>query len=184
MRIRNVQLILYDFDILQDKVQLLEDNHIEYAYILHDKDINEKTGDFKKAHYHLVILGENQRSISAWATFLQVKENEVDVIENKRRSIRYLVHLDSTKKYRYNELDIVTNISDIDNYFNKDKIEESIQLQYIFDYIDSIRGYIYFREIKNYVIQNNYWSSYRRYYSIIKDVIQEHNRYCIDYMLN
>lgn len=184
MRTRNVQLILYDINILQEKIQIVEDNNIEYAYILHNKDVDDKTGNIKKPHYHLIILGNNQRTISAWSTFLNVKENEIDVIENKRRSIRYLIHLDSPKKYHYNELDIVTNIVDIDDYFNKDKLEEPIQLQNIFDYIDNIQGYIYFKEVKSYVLNNNYWSAYRRYYSIIKDVINEHNRYCIDYMLN
>lgn len=184
MRTRNVELIIYDKKILDKKIELLEVNPIEYAYILHDRDLDESTNQLKKAHYHLLIMGEYQRTISAWATFLNVKENEVQVIENKRRSIRYLIHFDSKDKYKYNYNDIVSNMLDLDIYFNQDKLEESTQLGYIFDYIDSIIGYIYFKEVKSYVLSNNYWGAYRRYYSIIKDVILEHNRYCIDYMLN
>lgn len=184
MRVRNIELIIYDYNILQDKIQIIDDNLIEYAYILHDKDIDEKTGDIKKAHYHLRVFDDNQRSISAWAKLFNVKENDIQVLENKRRAIRYLIHLDSPKKHQYSNIDIVTNIVDIDNYFNEDKVQEDSQLANIFSYIDTIRGYIYFREIKAYVLQNNYWGVYRRYYSIIKDVILEHNRYCIDYMLN
>lgn len=184
MRTRNVEIILYNEQLVQSKVDICQEFNLYYAYILHDKDIDDKTGKIKKPHYHFRIFDTNQRTLSAWAKLLEVKENDVEVLENKRRSIRYLIHLDSPKKYRYNELDIVTNIIDIDNYFNEDKLQEDSQLSNIFSYIDSIQGYIYFKEVKEYVLQNNYWSSYRRYYSIIKDVILEHNRYCIDYLLN
>lgn len=183
MRSRNVELIIYDKDILDQKLDILNTFVCEYAYILHDKDIDDN-GELIKPHYHLRIFGVNQKSVSAWADFLQVKENEIQFLENKRRAIRYLIHLDSPKKYQYNSLDIITNIYGIEDYFTQDKQEECTQLQNIFAYISEIRGYIYFREIKDYVLQNNYWSSYRRYYSIIKDVINEHNRYCVDYMLN
>lgn len=182
MRTRNVELIIYDKEVLYEKLDYLSNFCGEYAYILHDKD-KDDNGELKKPHYHLRIFGVNQKSITAWADFLNVKENEIQVLENKRRAIRYLIHLDSPNKYQYNSLDIVSNIYGIDDYFTQDKQEETTQLQNIFAYIDEIKGYIYFSEIKSYVIQNNYWSSYRRYYSIIKDVIIEHNRYCIDYML-
>lgn len=183
MRSRNIELVLYDKKLLDEKVEILEYSKIDFAYILHDKDKNDDDS-LKKIHYHLRIFANNQRTISAWASFLGVKENDIQLLENKRRAIRYLIHLDSPKKYQYSSLDIVTNILDIDNYLNEDKVQEDSQLANIFTYIDSIRGFIYFREIKDYVLQNNYWSAYRRYYSIVKDVIQEHNRYCIDYMLN
>lgn len=182
MRTRNVELILYDYDLLLKKISYLNDK-TEYAFILHDKDLNDD-GTIKKAHYHLRLFNEDQKSLSAWADYLHVKTNEVEKLDDKKRAIRYLIHFDSPKKYQYDFNNIVHNIIDIDKYFDDNKIDESNQLKYIFDYIDNINGYIYFKEIKSYVLQNNYWSAYRRYYSIIKDVILEHNRYCIDYMLN
>lgn len=183
MRTRNIELILYNEESLQDIVDLSELNKLQYAYILHDKD-KDKDGNNKKAHYHLRIFGINQRTISAWANLFNVKENEIQILSNKRRAIRYLIHLDSKDKYQYSANDVVTNILDIDNYFNEDKQEEDTQLENIFSYIESIQGYIYYKEVKSYVLANKYWSAYRRYYFIIKDVIIEHNRYCIDYMLN
>lgn len=182
-RVRNIELILYTKEELERCVDILEKNYIDYAYILHDKDRNDDDS-LKKIHYHLRCFAVFQKTISAWASLFQVLPNNIEVLENKRRAIRYLIHLDSPKKYQYSQLDVVTNIVDIDNYFNEDKSSEDTQLQNIFGYISAIQNYVYFREIKDYVLQNNYWSAYRRYYSIIKDVILEHNKYCTDYLLD
>lgn len=182
-RCRNIELIIYTKDMLDLKIDILEFNNIDYAYILHDKDIDDN-GNLKKPHYHLRIFHNTQKTITAWSDLLGVKNNEIQVLENKRRAIRYLIHLDSPNKYQYNMLDIVTNMGIIDNYFNEDKISEESSIVFIFDYIESIQGYIYLKEVKEYVLQNNYWSAYRRYYTIIKDIILEHNRYCKDYLLD
>lgn len=182
MRSRNVEIILYDYKLLKKKLDLLDDR-IEYAYICHDRDFEDDEKTLKKIHYHLRLFSENQKTISAWATYLGVKDNDIQILENKKRAIRYLIHYDSPKKTQYNIDEVVHNIKDIDNYFDDNKLQEEQQLKYIFDYIDTISGYIYFKEIKSYVLQNNYWSAYRRYYQIIKDIIMEHNRYTIDYML-
>lgn len=183
MRTRNIELIIYNFDELESKVNLCNEFNLYYAYILHDNDIDDK-GELKKAHYHLRIFDTLQRTTSAWAKLFEVQENQIQVLKNKKRAIRYLIHLDSPDKYLYSINDVVSNIYDIEDYFKEDKTDEVNQLNNIFAYIDNIRGYIYFREVKSYVLDNNYWGAYRRYYSIIKDVIIEHNRYCIDYMLN
>lgn len=182
-RVRNIELILWSKEELDRCIDIVETEYIDYAYILHDKDIDDE-GKIKKPHYHFRVFAVYQRTITAWATFFKVMPNDIQILENKRRSIRYLIHMDSPKKYQYSLLDVVTNIVDIDYYFNEDKSSEDTQLQNIFGYISAIQTYIYFREIKDYVLQNNYWGAYRRYYSIIKDVIIEHNRYCTDYLLD
>lgn len=182
-RVRNIELILYTREELDRCIDIVEKEYLDYAYILHDKDRNDDDS-LKKIHYHFRVFGVFQKTISAWANFFKVMPNNIQILENKRRAIRYLIHMDSPKKYQYSQLDVVTNIVDIDQYFNEDKSSEDTQLQNIFGYISAIQTYIYFREVKDYVLQNNYWGAYRRYYSIIKDVILEHNRYCTDYLLD
>lgn len=183
MRCRNIDIILYTSEDVEYCISVCETSHLSYAYILHDKDTKDD-GSLKPPHYHFRVFSDLQKTLSAWSKLFDVAENYVEKLDDKRLSIRYLIHLDNKEKYQYNENCIVTNIEDIDRYFKNNRIEEDIQLKKIFSFIDEQHGYIYFKNIKDYVIKNGYWSSYRRYYSIIKDVVIEHNRYCIDYMLN
>lgn len=184
MRTRNVEIIIYNEDDLQSKVDICEEFNLYYAYILHDKDFDDKTGELIKPHYHLRVFDTNQRTISAWSKIFNVEEHDIETLKDKKRAIRYLIHLDSPNKYQYSMYDVTSNIYDIEDYFKEDKTDEIKQLNNIFNYLDEIQGYIYFKEVKSYVLEHQYWSAYRRYYSIIKDVIVEHNRYAIDYMLN
>lgn len=182
MRSRNVDIILYDEGFLDKFINICEIQQFDYAYILHDKDILDD-GTLKKAHYHFRVFSDLQKSISAWSKVFDYPENLIEKLDDKRLSIRYLIHIDNKEKYQYNQNDINSNIDDIDKYFKDNKQEESKQLKEICNYLDKINGFIYFQDVKNYVLKNNYWSSYRRYYSIIRDLIQERNKYCIDYML-
>ncbi len=182
MRSRNIDIIVYDEAFIDKFITICEVQQFDYAYILHDKDLNDD-GTIKKFHYHFRVFSDLQRSLSAWSKVFNIPINYIEKLDDKRLSIRYLIHLDNREKFQYNQNDIITNIDDIEKYFKDTKQEESYQLKYICDYIDDINGYIYFQDVKNFVIENNYWSAYRRYYSIIRDLIQERNKYCIDYML-
>lgn len=184
MRTRNVDIILYDRENIENMIDICLANSLEYAYIYHDKDIEEKTGELKKAHFHFRVFSDLQKSTSAWSKLFNVSENYVEKLDDKRLSIRYLIHLDNAEKYQYNQNEIVSNIEDINKYFQDNKQEESKQLKDIMNYIDNIMGYIYFNDVKNFILKNGYWSSYRRYYSIIRDLIIEKNRYKVDLMLN
>lgn len=182
MRSRNVDIIVYDEVYLDKFITICEVQQFDYAYILHDKDLDDDD-NIKKFHYHFRVFSDLQRSLSAWSKVFDYPINYIEKLDDKRLSIRYLIHADNREKYQYNQNDIITNIDDIEKYFKDTKQEESYQLKYICDYIDSINGYIYFQDVKNYVLENNYWSAYRRYYTIIRDIILERNKYCIDYML-
>lgn len=76
-----------------------------YAYIIHDKDLNEK-GEIKKEHYHVIIKLDNASTIQAISNKLGIPENHVQHIKNERAYIRYLIHYDSADKYMYSLEDI------------------------------------------------------------------------------
>ena len=71
-----------------------------YAFILHNLDKDNK-GEFKKAHYHIIIRLDNASTISALAKKLGIKENYIQHIKNERAYIRYLIHFDDLDKYQY-----------------------------------------------------------------------------------
>lgn len=146
-----------------------------YAYILHNKDINKETGELKKEHIHVVINFENARTIKSITKELNIEENRLEKVRNFRKMIRYLIHLDNKEKYQYNKENIKTNILEkISSYF-KDNTESG-DIKEIFDFIYSIDKYLYFHEVLEYVLYNNMYASYRRGCSIINKIIDEHNK--------
>ena len=169
---RNIEMIFYDLNSLYEKVKVCDLLNIQYAYIKHDKDTNDD-GTIKKTHYHLRIFYKDKKSISAWAKFFNVNQNDIQILTDKRLSIRYLIHIDSKDKFLYNYDDIVTNF-DISNYF-LDKKNESDDILLIINYIKSIKGHLPLSSILNFCLDNDLWSSYRRNYSILKDFVNEHN---------
>lgn len=71
-----------------------------YAYILHNKDVDNK-GEFKKAHYHIIIKLDNASTIEALAKKIGIKKNYIQHIKNERAYIRYLIHFDDADKHQY-----------------------------------------------------------------------------------
>lgn len=104
----------YNCDEVLDRLKLF---FPEWAYILHDKDMDEK-GELKKPHIHWV----GQRSactLDFVASSLEVPENDIEYCRKFKRSIRYLVHKDSLSKYQYEVDEIVTSF-DLTKYFDDD----------------------------------------------------------------
>lgn len=94
-------------------LETLKSKFKEWAYCLHDSDINDD-GELKKPHIHWVGRGD-PRTLSAVAKFLCLKENEVELGKNFKALIQYLIHLNNPEKAQYSIEDVVTNISDIGN---------------------------------------------------------------------
>ena len=64
IRTRNYSSIIYPESAPKNWLEILEDYHIEAIISpLHQYDINEKTGELKKEHYHVIILFEGCRKI-------------------------------------------------------------------------------------------------------------------------
>lgn len=102
-----------------------------YAYILHDKDIDLKSGEITPSHYHLVLEFENARS------FVSVQKlfpgAHIEKINSFIASINYLIHNteSSSSKSQYERTEIFSNDdlrvetildSDMKRIFDKDMI--------------------------------------------------------------
>ena len=90
-RARLFSIILYedttDYDIKDVLFNIKSQKY--YAYILHNKDTDNK-GQFKKAHYHIIIRLDNASTIQALSKKIGIKENYIQVIKNERSYIRHL----------------------------------------------------------------------------------------------
>lgn len=138
-----------------------------YAYILHNKDTNNK-GEFKKPHYHVIIRLDNACTIKALAKKIGIKENYIQHIRNERAYIRYLIHFDDIDKYQYALEEIVSSRSydrKIKKSFEDFETEEEIICK-INSFIESLHGKdkssALFLLIQ-YVNSNCYDTIYKRY---------------------
>lgn len=174
MRTRNVELILYDLEDVYRCVMLCNKNNFEYAYIYHDKDLKEDLNDFKKAHYHFQVYNENDKELTTWARVFDIDLPRVQKISNKKAAIRYLIHADNNDKFQYEIINITSNF-EIIKYFDKLVSDENCEIDLIFTYIEYHKRKIGVKEIIDYVLDNNIWGTFRRNYSIIKDLLYEHN---------
>lgn len=165
---RNVEIILYDLKSLYEKLELIKDEKIDYAFAFHDKDD-------VKPHYHLRLFAQDKRSLSSWSKLLLVDKNSIEFLQFKKLSIRYLIHLDNPEKYQYNE-DIIVSNFDVKPYLKK-KNDEQEDVILIIEFILNQPYYLYLKTLYNYVIINNLWSTYRRNYTIIKEILYEHNKH-------
>lgn len=148
--------------------------NMQYAYILHDKDINED-GEIKKEHIHVVIKFDNARDLKSVAKELNIEENLISFMNSFKYAVRYLIHKDQQDKAQYNYEQITTNIIDLKKNF-KDESYEIEDMKKILGFIFSIDRYLYTYEVLEYCLSNNCYSTYRRAGNQVIKIIEEHNK--------
>lgn len=98
----------YDCETL---LSTIRSKFIDWAYILHDKDINEN-GELKKPHIHWVGRA-TPRCLSVVSNFLGLPENDIEVVKNFDNMVMYLIHLNDIDKFQYSPDDVETNLPNI-----------------------------------------------------------------------
>lgn len=174
MRVRNVELILYDLNEVYNAISICNLKQFDYCYCYHDKDIKADLSDYIKAHYHFQVYSDYQKELEKWQELFGVPSHQLQKINNKKSAIRYLIHADNNDKHQYNIEDIVSNF-EIIKYFNKLISDEACEIDLIYSYITLQKRRIGTKEIIDYVLDNNIWGTFRRNYSIIRDLLSEHN---------
>lgn len=172
--VRNYELILYTLEECNKAVQLCIDNGFDYAYIMHDKDLKDDLSDFKKLHYHFLVFMQNAKTLTAFNRIFDfINENRIQFVRDKKKAIRYLIHADNNDKANYDIDNIKANI-ELYSYFSNIISNESVEVEIILDFLNQDKV-ISFQALMRYVTSNGCWSTYRRNYSIIKDLVYEHN---------
>lgn len=98
----------YDCETL---LSTIRSKFIDWAYILHDKDVNEN-GELKKLHIHWVGRA-TPRCLSVVSNFLGLPENDIEVVKNFDNMVMYLIHLNDIDKFQYSPDDVETNLPNI-----------------------------------------------------------------------
>jgi hypothetical protein len=92
-------------------LSVIRSKFIDWAYILHDKDVNEN-GELKKPHIHWVGRA-TPRCLSVVSNFLGLPENDIEVVKNFDNMVMYLIHLNDIDKFQYSPDDVETNLPNI-----------------------------------------------------------------------
>lgn len=98
----------YDCETL---LSTIRSKFIDWAYILHDKDVDEK-GELKKSHIHWVGRA-TPRCLSVVSNFLGLPENDIEVVKNFDNMVMYLIHLNDIDKFQYSPDDVESNLPNI-----------------------------------------------------------------------
>ena len=119
-----------------------------YAYILHDKDKQEKSDEFKKPHYHFLIqLQQKQRG--SW--FKQFSSDDMGIVLAEpcfapQGAFNYLIHdTPHAKKQGKYQYDPSERVSTIDSLECDDKLDENMELYA--DIMDLIDGKTTWKEM-------------------------------------
>ena len=129
---------------------ILNDEHINIVISpLHDKDINPGTEEYKKPHWHVVLIFDSLKSYGQ-AEEISKKVNGTSPIicQSLNGMIRYLIHKDNPEKAQYKKEDIVNIGSyDLEEAF-KNSIDKYLMIKEMIQFIkdNNITEYIDFME--------------------------------------
>ena len=75
-----------------------------YAYILHDKDLNTKP------HYHIYIGGFGSYTISRISDYFNLHPNCINTLKGSKEDIlKYFIHDGLSNKHQYDKSEIIKN---------------------------------------------------------------------------
>ena len=148
----------------------------DYAYILHDKDVDED-GVIKKPHYHVVLRFPNQTWSSAVAKELNIAENYLEKPRSFDNSLLYLIHHNDSDKYQYNIDEVKGTLSKrLREKVNSADKTEGEKVYELIEYIESQTERISIKSFSKYCAMNGYWAEFRRSGAIFCKMIDEHNQ--------
>lgn len=94
----------------------------EYAYIIHDKDTDEK-GELKEPHIHLALRFDNGYDTKHISQWFGITENYISKLKGEWIDLlKYLIHKNAEDKYQYLEEEVVSNF----NYSEEIKKEKKV----------------------------------------------------------
>lgn len=107
-RSRAFWFLVYPEGMSEDFVDVLNASGGKGFYILHDMDKLED-GAAKKAHYHVLIIFENAHSLNSVKKIgvrCGAANGVIEAVNNSVACARYLCHMDSPLKHRYNVCEV------------------------------------------------------------------------------
>ena len=93
----------------------------DYAYIVHDKDVDDR-GVLKKPHVHLALRFNNAYDVKHISQWFDVPQQYVSKVKGKWVDmLKYLTHKNALDKFQYSDDDVVSNFNFVEEIKNNDK---------------------------------------------------------------
>ena len=140
----------------------------EWAYIIHDKDIDED-GEIKKEHLHFCGQCKTPRIRKSISKITGVPENFIERAKTWKGANRYLLHLDHPDKYQYGLYYVESNFDYCDLVNAKES--ETVKMRELIYYIRTECKTMV--DLADYALENGIWDAFRRNYTILKDYFYE-----------
>lgn len=170
-------VLLYPED--EKHVKALEhiERYYKYAYIKHDKDANEETGELKKEHIHVVVEFQNAKYNTAVAKELEITENYIQECRNVENALEYLIHYNEEKKYQYDIAEVKGDLKNkLIKYVRNDKRDEGEKTMELIEYIEAYDGQLTVTKVAKKSAELGLWDVFRRASAIYIRIIDEHNQ--------
>lgn len=132
IRLRVANIMQYEEFLSEEKIKSVLSSYktiAKYAYIKHDKDIDPKTGEFKKPHWHIVIQFKTPQYLHWIAQWFGIEQQYIEIPKGKNafiQCVKYLTHEDRKQqdigKHKYNDDEVMANFDfrlEIENYERK-----------------------------------------------------------------
>lgn len=123
---RNWTFILYPESAPENWKQILIETGLPCCVSpLHDKDVNEGTGELKKAHYHVLLCYSGPTSFNVVNSLCHSLNSPIpQPLESVKGAYAYLTHQNNPEKFQYDKRDITfLNGFDIQDFADYTKSE-------------------------------------------------------------
>lgn len=117
----------------------------DYAYIVHDKDVDDK-GALKKSHVHLALRFNNAYDTKHISQWFNIPEQSIEKVKGKWVDVlKYLTHKNALDKFQYLDEEVVSNFDFVEEIKNKDKSKDERKFEIINKIVSGeIREYNYY----------------------------------------
>lgn len=190
LRSRNFSFVIWNEDPLYfEQMKIIQT--YDSAWIVHDKDIDEQTGQLKKPHTHVVVTFPDAKTCLSVAKIFHLYDKDGKPVEgrvtllnkdkrhNKDGAFKYLIHADNPDKYLYSVDDIGGRLakSAIKVINDSQKIDTEEKLQIAIEYILNSKEYISWSMLTRFAVEKNIVSVVFSKGIPFKLLLEEHNFY-------
>lgn len=124
---------------------------------LHDKDVNELTGEPKKPHWHIIISFFNKKSYKQAIVISELlNAPEPQRVRDLQGSVQYLWHRNNPEKYQYDKNEVVAhNGFKYRQYLTDIGVDTDVVLQEVINWIEE-NGCTEYAELVNYAVSEKF----------------------------
>lgn len=146
-----------------------------YEGITHNRDV-EDNGELKKPHDHIVLYFDNARTLTSISKELSLPPQYIEVYENKKTALLYLLHYNHGDKAQYFVDELYGELTnEIKKYVANIPLTEEDRVLNILSIIDNYSSYVSYSYFLKDICNKGLYSVFRRNSYIFIKILDKHN---------